>query len=70
MIKKFAFILFNLILFCDYLLNKLFRRRIIIFFKEFIDEKLYTKVIIEHKEVFFFTPNQLTNWRVEFSNWS
>ena len=59
MIKKFAFILFNLILFCDYLLNKLFRRRIIIFFKEFIDEKLYTKVIIEHKEVFFLLQTNL-----------
>ena len=45
--------------------NKITKRSILIWFKEFIQDDSYKTINILNKKVNFFVPNQITQWRVE-----
>lgn len=65
MTKKISFIIFKIIYFIDYLLNKIFKRNFLDYFKEFLEEKSYKTIYIHNRKVNFFTPNSITKWRVK-----
>jgi len=65
MIKKLAFIIYKLIFFLDIVFNKITKRSILIWFKEFIQNDSYTSIKILNKKVSYFVPNQITKWRVD-----
>ncbi len=56
MTKKISFIVFKIIYFIDYLLNKIFKRNFLDYFKEFLEEKSYKTIYIHNRKINFFTP--------------
>ncbi len=65
MVKKLSYIIYKIIFFIDILFNKITKRSILIWFKEFIQDDSYKTINILNKKVNFFVPNQITQWRVE-----
>ena len=65
MIKKLSYILFSILVFIDKIFKILIRRSILIWFNDFLQEKSYKTIKIANKEIIFFVPNQMTNWRVD-----
>ena len=55
----------NIILNLFYFLNKLTNRKLLPFFSEKFQSKLYTEKKIFGKKILFFTPNRTTIWRVK-----
>ena len=45
--------------------NKITKRSILIWFREFIEDDSYKTINILNKKVNFFVPNQITQWRIE-----
>jgi len=64
-IKKFSFILYKILYFLDLIFYKLTKRSILVWFKEFIQNDSYQSIDILNKKINFFTPNQLTRYRVD-----
>lgn len=64
MIKKLSFIIYKVLVFFDDFLKLITKRSFLIWFKDFLEKDSYRKIKIQKKEVNFFTPNQLTGWRV------
>jgi FkbM family methyltransferase len=64
MIKKLSFIIYRVLVFFDDFLKLITKRSFLIWFKDFLEKDSYRKIKIQKKEVNFFTPNQLTSWRV------
>ena len=64
MIKKISYLFFNIIELLDKILRILIKKSFLIWFKDFIQEKSYKSIKILNKEVKFFVPNQLLEWRV------
>ena len=48
----------------DLLINKLFNRSFLVWFKDFIHHDSYKNIFISNKKIFFFVPNEATDWRV------
>ena len=65
MIKKISYFLFKVILLIDNILKFITNKSFIGYFKDFIHENSYTKIIILNNKISFYTPNQLTEWRVK-----
>lgn len=65
MIKKFSYVIYKLILLIDTFFKLIFKRSFFIWFKDFIQIDSYKKIIILNKEISFFIPNQLTEYRVD-----
>ena len=65
MVKKLSYIIYKIIFFIDILFNKITKRSILIWFKEFIEDDSYKTINILNKKVNFFVPNQISQWRVE-----
>jgi len=65
MIKKLSFICFNILVFLDNIFKILTKRSVLIYFNDFIQERSYKSIKILDKEIKFFVPNQITNWRVD-----
>tara|TARA_B100000989_G_C19525750_1_gene466774 strand:+ start:713 stop:1576 length:864 start_codon:yes stop_codon:yes gene_type:complete len=65
MTKKISFIIFKIIYFLSFLLEKIFKRNFLDYFKEFLEEKSYRIISINNKKIVFFTPNSITKWRVK-----
>ena len=65
MIKKISYILFIILFFLDKIFKILTKRSFLIWFPDFLQEKSYRKIKILGNEVNFFTPNQITSWRVD-----
>lgn len=65
MIKKFSYICFSLLFFLDRVFKTITKRSILIWFNDFIQERSYKSIKILDKEIKFFIPNQLTEWRVD-----
>jgi FkbM family methyltransferase len=65
MVKKFSYICFSLLFFLDKIFQILTKRSIFIWFNDFIQERSYKSIKILHKEIKFFVPNQITDWRVD-----
>ena len=65
MIEKISYAIFQILVFFDFLLFKIIRRRFLHFFQKFIENDSYIFINILNKEINFFVPNNLVKWRVE-----
>jgi FkbM family methyltransferase len=65
MFKKLSFLFFKILLFIDVILKFILNRRFLPFFQEFFHKISYKKIKILDNEIKFFTPNQLTEYRVD-----
>ena len=65
MVKKLSYICFILFAFLDKIFKLITKRSILIWFNDFIEERSYKSIKILDKEIKFFVPNQITNWRVD-----
>ena len=64
MIKKISYICFSLLIFLDKIFKIITKRSFLIWFNDFIQERSYKSIKILDKEIKFFVPNQLLEWRV------
>ena len=65
MVKKFSYICFIILVFLDKIFKIITKRSVLIWFNDFIQERSYKSIKILDKEIKFFVPNQVTNWRVD-----
>ena len=65
MIKKISYFFYKILLTLDKIFQLITKRSILIWFKDFFQKDSYKKISILNKEVNFFIPNQLTDWRIE-----
>jgi FkbM family methyltransferase len=65
MVKKLSYICFKILVFLDTIFKILTKRSILIYFNDFIQDSAYKSINILDKEIKFFIPNQLLNWRVD-----
>lgn len=63
--KKISYLIFKLIFFVNLILEKIFRRNFLIYFKEFLEESSYQTIQVCDKKIIFFIPNFITKWRVD-----
>ena len=65
MVKKLSYIIFSIIFFLDKIFKIITKRRILIWLNDFVQERSYKSIKILDKEIKFFVPNQLVEWRVD-----
>jgi len=65
MVERFAFIIFKILSFCDFLFFKITKRRFLHYFQQFFENDSYKVINILNKDINFFVPNKLVKWRVE-----
>lgn len=65
MAKKLSYICFSLLVSLDKIFKIITKRSILIWFNDFIQERQYKSIKILGKEIKFFIPNQLTEWRID-----
>ena len=65
MVKKLSYICFKILIFLDTIFKTLTKRSVLIYFNDFIQDSAYKSINILDKEIKFFVPNQLLNWRVD-----
>jgi len=65
MVKKLSYICFRLFVFLDKIFKIITKRSVLIWFNDFIQERSYKSIKILNKEIKFFVPNQLLEWRVD-----
>ena len=63
--KNLSYIFFSILIFFDKILKILTKRSLLIWFNDFLQEKSYKSIKILDKEINFFVPNYITNWRVD-----
>lgn len=62
MTKFFSKFIFNILYFFDEIIKFLFNRSLLIWFKDFYEQKANQTILIKKKIVYLFAPNYLTNW--------
>ena len=65
MFKKFSFFFYQILKIFDNILTYSINKSFLSWFKEFLIEDSYKKIIINQKQTIFFIPNNLTRWRVD-----
>ena len=65
MVEKFAFFVFRLLGFFDFLFFKITKRRFLHYFQKFFENNSYKVINILNEDIIFFVPNTLVKWRVE-----
>ena len=65
MVKKLSYICFSILVFLDKIFKIITKRSVLIWFNDFNQERSYKSIKILDKEIKFFVPNQVTNWRVD-----
>ena len=66
MLENFSYILFKLLIFFDFLIFKITKRKFLPFFQKFFENNYsYHSIKILNKDINFFIPNSLVRWRVE-----
>ena len=65
MVKKLFYIIFSILFFLDKIFKIITKRRILIWLNDFVQERSYKSIKILDKEIKFFVPNQLVEWRVD-----
>ena len=65
MVKKLSYICFSILVFLDKIFKIITKRSVLISFNDFNQERSYKSIKILDKEIKFFVPNQITNWRVD-----
>tara|TARA_X000000368_G_C23002452_1_gene699597 strand:+ start:508 stop:1413 length:906 start_codon:yes stop_codon:yes gene_type:complete len=64
LVKKIFFLIYYIILLFDKIIHLIFRKRILYWFKEFFEKDSYKKKSILGRDIIFFTPNEITDWRI------
>jgi FkbM family methyltransferase len=64
LVKKTFFLIYYIILLFDKIIHLILRKRILYWFKEFFEKDSYKKKNILGKDIIFFTPNEITDWRI------
>ena len=64
MIKIFASIIFQILNCCDLICKKITKKSFLIYLNEFISNVSYKSIKILNKNINFYTPNKITEWRV------
>ena len=64
MIKKLSLFIYNILYSFDKILYLLTKRKILIWFNEFIEINSYRKLMLCGKEINFFVPNHLIDFRI------
>mgnify|MGYP001290141358 CR=1 FL=1 len=64
LIKKFFYIVYKILFIIDLIINKIIRKRFFYWFREFFEKDSYKIIKLKNKELVFFTPNEITDWRV------
>jgi len=65
MVNKLSRLIFSILFFLDKIFKIITKRSILIWFNDFIQERSYKSIKILGKEIKFFVPNQLLEWRVD-----
>jgi len=66
MVEKLTNILFKLLIFFDFLIFKITKRKFLPLFQKFLEENYsYHSIKILNKDINFFVPNSLVRWRVD-----
>ena len=65
MLKKLSYTCFSILVFLDKIFKIITKRSVLIWFNDFNQERSYKSIKILDKEIKFFVPNQVTNWRVD-----
>lgn len=65
MVKKLSYIFFCILFFVDKIFKFLTKRSLLVWFNDFLQERSYRYVKILDKQIKFFVPNQVINWRVD-----
>ena len=65
MVEKFAFFVFKILGFFDFLFFKITKRRFLHYFQRFLENDSYKVINILNKDINFFVPNIIVKWRVE-----
>tara|TARA_Y100000741_G_scaffold279149_1_gene218926 strand:+ start:1190 stop:2089 length:900 start_codon:yes stop_codon:yes gene_type:complete len=64
LVKKIFFLIYYIILLFDKIIHLILRKRILYWFKEFFEKDSYKKKNILGRDIIFFTPNEITDWRI------
>ncbi len=64
LVKKIFFLIYYIILLFDKIVHLILRKRILYWFKEFFEKDSYKKKNILGQDIIFFTPNEITDWRI------
>jgi len=64
MLKKFTYIIYKILKFFDLLFYKITKKNFLITLNEFINNDSYKSIKILNKNISFFTPNKITEWRI------
>ena len=65
MVKILSKIIFSILYFIDQIINFIFNRSILIWFKEFYEQRANKIIFFNHRRVYLFAPNYLINWLYE-----
>ena len=65
MVKKLSYLCFSILFFLDKIFKIITKRSVLIWFNDFNQERSYKSIKILDKEIKFFVPNQITNWRID-----
>ena len=65
MIKKISYLIYKFLWVIDLILNKFTRRKLLIWFSEFIEQDSYREKMILEKKIKFFTPNYISNFLID-----
>ena len=63
--KKLSYLCFKTFIFLDTIFKTLTKKSVLIYFTNFIQDNAYKSINVLDKEIKFFVPNQLLNWRVD-----
>jgi|TARA_B100001057_G_scaffold312366_1_gene312400 FkbM family methyltransferase len=64
-IKRIFFLLYSVILFFDKIVYFFIKKRFLYWLNEFFETSSYTKKKILGKNIIFFTPNEIIDWRIK-----
>lgn len=65
MIKKLSYLIYKCLWLIDIFLNKIFGKKLLIWFSEFIENDSYKEITVLGKKIKFFTPNYISNFLVD-----
>jgi FkbM family methyltransferase len=63
--KKIFFLIYSFLLIFDKIIYFILRKRVLYWLKEFFEKDSYKKKNILGRDIIFFTPNEITDWRIK-----
>ena len=65
MIKKISYFFYKCLFYLDKFFYFITKKKLLVWFNEFIQKDSYRSIEILNNKVTFFTPNHITSWRIE-----